>query len=286
MYIMPRKARGVQPAGTFYHVMVRGNWGASIFSQHEDAQLFQDLLLESLSKTTARIHLPCLMPNHGHFLMEAGEEGLSAVMAPAMAKFAQRYNWRRNLRGHVFQDRFKSKVCADDRYLFALIRYIALNPVSAGLVELPADWKYSGYRAYFGYPNPLVTTEFVLSLFGGSLEGLRNFVEGPEDTTLPTIEDWSEKSIPAPPHLPVVRDGIKLETLLEQAADRRGIPIGALLSPGQRGLVAECRREVMWEARRRGFGLEEIGQALGISPNIVWRHTKGEKRVKGDCPQP
>lgn len=37
-----------------------------------------------------------------------------------------------------------------DRYLLALVRYIHLNPVRAGLVKQPGDWQWSGHREYLG----------------------------------------------------------------------------------------------------------------------------------------
>jgi putative transposase len=268
---MARKARGEQPAGTFYHVMVR---------KATDARFFQACLLESLNQTTAKIHLPCIMPNHAHLLVESGQEGLQALMAPTLSRFAQRYNWLRDQRGHVFQDRFKAKECGDDRYLLALIRYIARNPVKAGLVEAPQDWAFSGYRAYLGAPDPLVTTTFCLSLFGSgseAVQGLRSLVEGREDSSLPVIDDFPEWEDAAATHMVSEETPILIE-ILKKAATRAKLSIDDLIVPGQRGFIAQVRKDAMSEARALGFGLSEIGAAMGVSANIVWRLTaKGEK---------
>jgi hypothetical protein len=52
--------------------------------------------------------------------------------------------------GHLFQGRFKAILVDSDAYLLELTRYVVLNPVRAGMVKRPADWKWSSYRASVG----------------------------------------------------------------------------------------------------------------------------------------
>jgi hypothetical protein len=47
--------------------------------------------------------------------------------------------------GHVFQGRYRSERVTSDSQLIATLRYIALNPVEAGLCEDPRDWSWSSY---------------------------------------------------------------------------------------------------------------------------------------------
>ena len=64
-----------------------------------------------------------------------------------------------------------------------MIRYIALNPVRAGLCRAPEDWPWSSYAATLGYAaNPqFLESDWLLTLFGSNrgraLDRLRAFVE-------------------------------------------------------------------------------------------------------------
>jgi putative transposase len=53
-----------------------------------------------------------------------------------------RFRWM----GHLFQGRFGA-VVMDEPHLLAAARYIALNPVVAGLVSRAEDWPWSSTRA-------------------------------------------------------------------------------------------------------------------------------------------
>jgi len=68
--------------------------------------------------------------------------------------------------GHLLQGRYKAIVVEKDNYLLALGRYIHLNPVRAGVVELPEEYQWSSDREYIGYPGTgLVDTSDTLSHF-------------------------------------------------------------------------------------------------------------------------
>jgi hypothetical protein len=81
--------------------------------------------------------------------------------------YSQYYNRRHRRVGHLFQGRYKARLCQSDRYLSELVRYIHLNPVRAGLVDVPEEYEYSGHRAYLGLaPSGLVDVDPVLRHFG------------------------------------------------------------------------------------------------------------------------
>ena len=56
--------------------------------------------------------------------------------------------------GHAFDRRFNSVVLVDEPHFLELARYIALNPVRAGLCRLPGDWPWSSYTANAGAIRP------------------------------------------------------------------------------------------------------------------------------------
>jgi putative transposase len=120
-------------AGGIYHVTCRGNRKEPIFLSDGD----RILLLELVKKVRARrrwlIHSYCLMQNHYHLLLETPEADLSAGMQTINGEYAQWFNRDYGFVGHVFQGRFHAVLVESDWHLLELTRYIAMNPVRAGL---------------------------------------------------------------------------------------------------------------------------------------------------------
>ena len=56
------------------------------------------------------------------------------------------YSYARS--GTLFEGRFRSNVVQEDRYFLTCLRYIELNPVRAGMVSDPGDFRWSSYRAH------------------------------------------------------------------------------------------------------------------------------------------
>ncbi len=146
---MARKPRLYIP-GALYHVMVRGNDGQSLFNDHEDRRHFQNLVAEGINKYDHRIHAYCLMDNHVHFLIQIGQTPLSKVMQNLAFRYTRWMNWRHHRIGHLFQGRFRAILCDANTYLLELVRYIHLNPVRAGLTDVPEKYPWSGHSAYLG----------------------------------------------------------------------------------------------------------------------------------------
>jgi hypothetical protein len=108
------------------------------------------------------------MPNHYHLLVETPAADLSTGMHWLNFRYAQGFNHRHALDGHLFQDRFYSVVVEGDGHLVELSRYLALNPVSAGLCHLPGEWTWGSYAAVAGSASPrrFLAVGRVLRFFG------------------------------------------------------------------------------------------------------------------------
>ena len=108
------------------------------------------------------------MPNHYHLALRTSEATLSAPIRVLNANYAQWWNKRHGRVGHVFQGRFKEQIVQRDDYLLALSRYIALNPVRAGLVARPEEWRWSSYRTTVGEgpAQPFLAVASLLGQFG------------------------------------------------------------------------------------------------------------------------
>ncbi len=154
--------------GALYHLTARGNARQSIFLDDGDRISFLQVLEKALSDGNAICHAYCLMTNHYHLLVETPEANLSRIMKQINGVYTQRLNRRHDRSGHVFQGRFKSILVEKDAHLLALCRYIVCNPVRAGMVDDPAKYRWSSFKATAGMAKTpgCLSTDWVLRQFG------------------------------------------------------------------------------------------------------------------------
>jgi putative transposase len=174
---MARKPR-VHYAGALYHVILRGNAGQIIFDDDQDRTRFYLLAQEGVERFGHRIHAFCLMNNHVHLAIQVGGVSLSRILQNLSFRYTRWVNARRKRSGHLFQGRYKAVLVDADSYLSALIRYLHLNPVRAGIVKEAKDYRWSGHRAYLGLEKIFwLTTGWVLSQFSEKLVVARRIYE-------------------------------------------------------------------------------------------------------------
>ena len=174
---MPRQPRLDVP-GALHHIMVRGNNKANIFNDDQDRSKFLQRLGENINEAKCSIYAWVLMSNHVHILFKSGKKGISAVMRKLLTWYAVYYNRRHRRSGHLFENRYKSILCEEDRYLLALIRYIHLNPLRAGMVKTLEEldgYAWSGHSAVLGKKEcPWMDTDYVLLQFKNTKRKARN----------------------------------------------------------------------------------------------------------------
>ena len=140
----------LQLPGGIYHVTARGNARRSIFEDDDDCARFLIVLASTVARYRVLCHAYCLMGNHYHLLVQTPEPNLSVAMRQLNGVYTQRFNRRHERCGHVLQGRFGAQLVDGDSYLREVCRYIVLNPVRAGLVAHPRDWKWSSFHATAG----------------------------------------------------------------------------------------------------------------------------------------
>ena len=145
---MPRRAREKSESG-IYHIILRGANRQEIFHDDDDSTRFLETIEKYKKQVEIIVYGWCLMSNHLHMLLGEGKEELSITMKRIGVSFAWYYNWKYRTTGHLFQDRFASEIVDSDVYLMTVIRYIHQNPVKAGLVKCPLDWKLSSCAGYY-----------------------------------------------------------------------------------------------------------------------------------------
>lgn len=158
----------IEFAGAVYHITSRGNARENIFINREDRRLFLSLLEDTGEKYNWLCYAYCLMSNHYHLLIETPDGNLSMGMRQLNGVYTQRFNKRHGRTGHIFQGRFKAILVQKESHLLELCRYVVLNPVRAGSVSHPEEWKWSSYVATMGVIKKpkFLYPDWILAQFG------------------------------------------------------------------------------------------------------------------------
>jgi putative transposase len=154
---MPRTARLVLP-GLALHVRQRGHNRQPCFFRDADYGLYLGLLGRLAGEHACTVHAYCLMTNHVHLLLTPETpEGCGRLMKRLAQCYTQYVNRTLERTGSIWESRYRSCLVRDERYALACYRYVELNPVSAGMVRHPRDYRWSSYRANAeGRLDPLV----------------------------------------------------------------------------------------------------------------------------------
>jgi len=163
---MPRAHRK-QVAGLTYHVTSRGNRREPIFRDEVDRYRFLGLLAGTVRRYDWLCHAYCLMTTHYHLMVTTLHPNIARGMQRLNGSHGSGFNSRHKLTGHVFQGRYHSVVVERESQLLELVRYVALNPVRAGLCAEPEDWRWSSYRYTLGLDGApaFLTKDFLLECF-------------------------------------------------------------------------------------------------------------------------
>jgi putative transposase len=157
---MARLARAVFP-GHPHHVTQRGNGRATTFFDDEDYALYRDLLARHCAAAGVEIWAWVLMPNHVHLILVPSDaDGIRRALAAVHRRYAGHVHARLKRTGHFWQGRFGC-VAMDEEHLGAALRYVALNPVRAGLADRATDWPWSSVHAQLGKDDGVTLTERV-----------------------------------------------------------------------------------------------------------------------------
>jgi putative transposase len=161
----------------------RGVEKRSIYADDSDRLHFLHLLEKVIDDYRWQLRAYVLMSNHYHLFFRTPHTNLSRGMQDLEGRYASFFNARHQRVGHLFQGRFKGHLVDSEAYLLSLSRYIVLNPVRAGMVETPGEWRWSSYRATAGLaavprwldPAPILDA-FNADDWNKAMHGYREFV--------------------------------------------------------------------------------------------------------------
>ena len=179
---MPRPER-IDIAGAIHHIAALAVQGEHVFKEPANRRRLLAHLETIVDCYEWNCGSYCLMGTHFHLIVHTPEPTLSRGMQHLCGSYAQWFNWKYGRRGHLFGRRFGSVHIVTDEHLLEAHRYVALNPVRAGLCRRPESWPWGSFRALAGLEAPpsFLETDSVLRLFANRRElaqpAFRRFVE-------------------------------------------------------------------------------------------------------------
>ena len=247
---MSRMARKKSCTG-LYHVMLRGADRRIIFSDDEDNQRFLEIVQRVKQESLFQLFAYCLMGNHVHLLLREGKEPLGMTFKRIGVSYVY-YNWKYQLHGHLFQDRYRSEQVEDDAYFLDVLRYICQNPVKAGLCAKPFEYPWLGCSG-------ITECDALLDEFGNltDLKGdvLLRFVS--ERCDMDHLEDNGTKRLTD-----------------REAAERLRMACGCSNVQDIGGWTAEKRDTALRKALRTEVSIRQLSRLTGISKAIIERTAK------------
>ncbi|WRP06290.1 transposase [Rossellomorea aquimaris] len=256
---MPRHARRRSKTGV-YHVIVRGANKQEIFHDDRDRIKYLDILRKYKSESGFRMYAWCLMGNHVHLLMKEESESISLVMKRVGISYAHYYNYKYSTTGHLFQDRFKSENVENRMYFLTVTRYIHQNPIKAGIVWSPHEWKWSSCLGYYGktvYPPSLLDPHYLLNMFSPHLSiAQTKFIEFNERKNDDQCLD--ENSVRR-----LTDDEARVEIIK---------CLGSYEIPQVKSLSSEERNTILRNVKGiHGLSQRQAARILGVSPSLVFK---------------
>ena len=170
----------LQAPDVVYHAGSRGVLRLPIFDLvRNDRGYFLVLLDHVVRKFECELYAYCLMGNHFHLVLETPRANISDGMKYLKGNYAVWLNDHTGRVGGVFEGRFWSAHAESESYALEISRYVALNPVRAGLTSTPDAWEWSSYGATVGLAKPprFLATDRISEWFGGGHKGQVLFAE-------------------------------------------------------------------------------------------------------------
>lgn len=283
---MARKPR-IEFEGALYHVIMRGNHQEPIFRDTQDYLRYLDTLCRYKSRYPFVLYAFALMGNHVHLLIEIRETPLSKILQGINLCYALYFNRKNKTIGHLFQGRYKAFLCDKDRYFLALIRYIHLNPVRAGIVSRADAYPWTSHHAYAGAPShgsAIVDSLRTLIMFSDEIPAARKHYlefmnETRDDTAIMKIDDGERKRR-------AMREYVHRDN--ELAISSHGKNMQTRIESTEIRTPADGNGSMALFARNRGvreFTLEEIAREIetlyGVSRARIQSRCNGREAAMG-----
>jgi REP element-mobilizing transposase RayT len=182
---VPRPPRDLAPG--VQHVGISAAGAAPYFHDDLDRAIWLRLFVNAVTRYRWRCIAVCLLTTHWHAILELKDDSLSRGMHGLVGGYSRRFNERHSRAGYLVRSRYWSRRKDDAAAVLEAFRYVARNPIAAGIVERAEDWPWSSYGATIGVSEmwDFVDARMVLAEFGSErsaqIRGLRAFVNAERD---------------------------------------------------------------------------------------------------------
>src|SRR4030042_2512027 len=295
---MARKPR-IEFEGGFYHVLSRGNQRQKVFLEEKDFLKYLEFLSDYKERYGFWVYAYVLMGTHGHVLIETGQVPLSKILQGINQRFTMYFNWRHGTVGHLFQGRYKAILCDRGTYLLSLVKYLHYNPVRAGMVRQPEEYRWRSHRVYLGLNRDgLVDTGLVLGMFSKDLKrGRRLYREYMREEEKTSKEEFyrtvDQRILGDEEFVERVRGrvkngiagggrrhGVSLGEIARGIEEIFGISLGELKGRGKDTGVMEGKRLFSLAGREYGYKGKEIAAYLSKDPASVTGYLRGGQDLR------
>ena len=244
---MPVTPREISERG-YYHLILRGNSKQIIFEDRADYIHFLNNLKQYSEEHKIAVNAYCLMENHVHLLVCAGDQDISMFMKRLAGNYALWFNRKYQRTGHLFESRYTSKAIHSDNYLCTVFRYILNNPSDNNICPA-ADYPWSSYHSY-GNPKSFVDTKILME-FIGSFKEYEAFLNSKnEDDEIGAFiskrdDEWAKSVIKKTLS---IESGTKLQTY-----------------------DMKTRNEAIRQLKEKGLSIRQMERLTGISKGAIQR---------------
>lgn len=188
---MPRIARE-DFTTLYFHIMVQGINKEFIFEKEKFKEKYKRLLSENLRESKVKLLSYCIMDNHVHMLSYTkNPKEMSKLMQKINTSYAIYYNKVNNRVGVVFRNRFTTQPINSRRQLYNCLIYIHNNPVKAGIVKNPNDYKYSSYGEWIT-GKQIIDEQCAQLVYNEELKDIKKFKEMHLRNEISDIDDIEE----------------------------------------------------------------------------------------------
>jgi REP element-mobilizing transposase RayT len=262
---------------TVYHVIARGNNRDALFLSDTDRETYLRLWRKYSRELEADVYAYVLMTNHVHWLIRTGRVPISTIIHTIHSVYARIFNQSHKRVGHVFQGRYKSKVCLDEQYIMSLCRYIHRNPLEAGLVENLLEYPWSSYPDLCGKrADPLIEYGFWLDCFGDSMDQeLRQLVEGKDEDQ--GLQFEIKQDIPVSKDIKINENYLGLDELAGLITGRFQVTIEDLQGDSRNVSCVLARKYFIKEAvQLHAYKRAEVARYLKKDRSLVTKVLQGK----------
>ena len=267
---MARKAR-LKAEDAIYHIMCKSISEVNLFNDDEDKEKYLFLVKKYKTLYKVKIYGYCLMTNHSHLLIDSNGADISRVMHGINFSYAMYFNKKYKREGHLFKDRFVSKIVNNERYLRTVSLYIHNNPTAISkFKDCPEEYAFSSLGIYIGKrrdPSNIVDYGFIISSFGNNLEAARNhyysLVSGCTDEKLKEEFEFENKKAAYNSERKLLVRNFKSEDIVEFIAEKMNISKFHLHAKYSRQLVDARALTVFLMRSLCNFKFSDISMVLG-----------------------